>query len=236
MRPAVKRHHRSSRALTRDAPTLRDLLIFEIARPGMFIWRRGCRRESPFRPDPPILRAPRAPPRPICRLTFLNSFRRARARARVRREASFFISYVSHGLGLPFPFYRRRGDDGFRRRPKCQLRKTRQRPRDERSTSELHPAAPCLAVMRASDIVRTACWEGKYRASTNKRIAGVNGSLMSLLGRDKRINIDVRAIFSPILLASIVTFHYSRWLIYGGTETQEIIARHVSAQEISQEF
>jgi len=37
MRPAVKRHHRSSRALTQDAPTLRDLLIFEIARPGMFI-------------------------------------------------------------------------------------------------------------------------------------------------------------------------------------------------------
>jgi len=37
MRPAVERHHRSSRALTQDAPTLRDLLIFEIARPGMFI-------------------------------------------------------------------------------------------------------------------------------------------------------------------------------------------------------
>lgn len=37
MRPAVKHHHRSSRALTQDAPTLRDLLIFEIARPGMFI-------------------------------------------------------------------------------------------------------------------------------------------------------------------------------------------------------
>lgn len=47
MRPAVGRHHRSSRALTQDAPTLWDLLIFEIARPGMFIWRRGCRRESP---------------------------------------------------------------------------------------------------------------------------------------------------------------------------------------------
>lgn len=37
MRPAVGRHHRSSRALTQDAPTLWDLLIFEIARPGMFI-------------------------------------------------------------------------------------------------------------------------------------------------------------------------------------------------------
>lgn len=37
MRPAVKHHHRSSRGPTRDAATLRDLLIFEIARPGMFI-------------------------------------------------------------------------------------------------------------------------------------------------------------------------------------------------------
>lgn len=62
MRPAVKHHHRSSRALTQDAPTLRDLLIFEIARPGMFIWRRGCRTR-------PVL--------PIYRLTFFNFLRHA---------------------------------------------------------------------------------------------------------------------------------------------------------------
>lgn len=61
MRPAVKHHHRSSRALTQDAPTLRDLLIYEIARPGMFIWRRGCRTR-------PVL--------PIYRLTFFNFLRR----------------------------------------------------------------------------------------------------------------------------------------------------------------
>lgn len=59
MRPAVGRHHRSSRALTQDAPTLWDLLIFEIARPGMFIWRRGCRRESP------ASRSSSPPPNPL---------------------------------------------------------------------------------------------------------------------------------------------------------------------------
>lgn len=97
LRPAVERHHRSSRALTQDAPTLRDLLIFEIARLGMFIWRRGCRRESPV----PSLSPPGLAlsfPLPICRLTFLNSFRRARA----PRGAPFFASYVSVPRTPPF--------------------------------------------------------------------------------------------------------------------------------------
>lgn len=94
MRPAVGRHHRSSRALTQDASTLWDLLIFEIARPGMFIWRRGCRRDSPAsRCSLPPLPQPSLP---ICRLTFLNSFRRA------RRGIPFFSSYVSVLQGSPF--------------------------------------------------------------------------------------------------------------------------------------
>lgn len=66
MRPAVERHHRSSRALTQDAPTLRDLLIFEIARPGMFIWRRGCRRVArPISPYPPPSHSLTLPSRPF---------------------------------------------------------------------------------------------------------------------------------------------------------------------------
>lgn len=62
MCPAVERHHRSSRALTQDAPTLRDLLIFEIACPGMFIWCRGCRRESPVARLTPFLPFSFTPP------------------------------------------------------------------------------------------------------------------------------------------------------------------------------
>lgn len=123
MRPAVERHHRSSRALTQDAPTLRDLLIFEIACPGMFIWRRGCRRESSSCPRPAD------PPRPS---RFLSSNLPADISqllpSRAPREAPFFTTYICipRTLALPSPFYRRRGDDdGFRRRLKCQLRKMR---------------------------------------------------------------------------------------------------------------
>lgn len=85
MRPAVKHHHRSSRALTQDAPTLRDLLIYEIARPGMFIWRRGCRTR-------PVL--------PIYRLTFFNF---------LRRIATFLLFFLfSSSLFFFFFYFRQR--------------------------------------------------------------------------------------------------------------------------------
>lgn len=87
MRPAVGRHHRSSRALTQDAPTLWDLLIFEIARPGMFIWRRGCRRESP-----PSSRSSSPPANPLFQFAGWHFSTPSAARVTV---FLFFSSYVS---------------------------------------------------------------------------------------------------------------------------------------------
>lgn len=119
MRPAVERHHRSSRALTQDAPTLRDLLIFEIARPGMFIWRRSCRREPPAPCPIPLSHPSSNLPADISQLL----------PPRARRGVPFFSppmypsSTASASSGLPFR--RRRNDDDFRRRLKCQLGKTR---------------------------------------------------------------------------------------------------------------
>lgn len=117
MRPAVGRHHRSSRALTQDAPTLWDLLIFEIARPGMFIWRRGCRRESPASRSSLPLSLPRTPLFQFAGWHFSTP-------SAARRVAVFLFSppmYPSYSS----PFYHlRRGDDGSRRRRrrlKCQL-------------------------------------------------------------------------------------------------------------------
>lgn len=95
MRPAVKHHHRSSRALTQDAPTLRDLLIYEIARPGMFIWRRGCRTR-------PVL--------PIYRLTFFNFLRRIATFLLFFLFSSSLFSFFlfsSASLFHPFLFYSR---------------------------------------------------------------------------------------------------------------------------------
>lgn len=95
MRPAVKHHHRSSRALTQNAPTLRDLLIYEIARPGMFIWRRGCRTR-------PVL--------PIYRLTFFNFLRRIATFLLFFLFSSslfFFFLFSSASLFHPFLFYSR---------------------------------------------------------------------------------------------------------------------------------
>lgn len=133
MRPAVECHHRSSRTLTQDAPTLRDLLIFEIACPGMFIWRRGCRRESPVlsHPIPPLLFhlpsrsfvpssnlpadiSQLLPSHP--RASWYSFFRLLCIRPTTSPPPSCFPLSVSS---------RRGDDDGFRRRLKRQLRKTR---------------------------------------------------------------------------------------------------------------
>lgn len=104
MRPAVGRHHRSSRALTQDASTLWDLLIFEIARPGMFIWRRGCRRDSPAsRSSSPL------PPPPPTLSSNLPADISQLLPPRARRGIPFFSSYVSVLRAPPFlPSSRRR--------------------------------------------------------------------------------------------------------------------------------
>lgn len=103
MRPAVRRHHRSSRALTQDAPTLWDLLIFEIARPGMFIWRRGCRRESP----PPPLPVP--PPLSPTLSSNLPADISQLLPPRASRYSFFFLFLCIRPTGSPFlPSSRRR--------------------------------------------------------------------------------------------------------------------------------